>query len=493
MPKTNKFSLSHYNLMSGKLGLLYPICVREVIPGDVFRHSTSLLVRMAPLVGPVMHPVVIRVHHWFVPNRLLWDDWEDFITGGESGTSTPAFPYIQVTNPADDDLVTHMGIPSGSWTANVNALPVRAYTLIFNECYRDQDLVTASAMSTASGLDATTNTLKFRVAWEKDYFSTIRPNELKGANVEIASPISGIGTTNTTYTAGPQAAYETGRSATESYANYKLVGDSGGAAREVIVEQDPDNTNYPNMRTRIDIEELRLGVSLQRFAERMSRHGSRYAEYLKSLGIRPSDSRLARPEYLGGGKATVQFSEVLYHAEGASDPVGQMAGHGLSAMRTNAYRRFFDEHGVQMTLMSIVPKHMLMEACSRWLLYEMRNTKEEHFQRELQFIGQQVVQNREITPDYGTLSDVFGYQDRYDDMRMAPSVIAGDFRNSNLNHMHMAREIGAQASLNSSWVSCLPTSRIYAAPSDDHVWVMAHNSIQARRMMAAVATPGGRL
>ena len=199
--KRNKFSLSNYKLTSFNQGALVPVNCSEVLPGDSIQQSTSALVRVSPLLTPVMHPVHVRIHHWYVPFRLVWDDFESFITGGEDGLDASVFPTI--TNSwAQGSLADHLGLlPSVSQT--VSALPFRAMALIWNEFYRDQDLQTALTIDTTSGADTTTNTTLQNVCWEKDYFTTARPWTQKGTEVTLPlgteAPVTGIGKSNQTY------------------------------------------------------------------------------------------------------------------------------------------------------------------------------------------------------------------------------------------------------------------------------------------------------
>ena len=176
--KRAKHSLSHYKLLSCDMGYLVPIGLNEVLPGDSFQHATSCLIRLSPLLAPVMHPVHARIHHWFVPHRLVWDNWEDFITGGPDGNNQSVFPTVATpasSGAAVSSLWDYMGIPTGIPDLEVSALPFRGYNLIVNEWYRDQDLVSELPVSKGDGIDTTTTIELQRVAWEKDYFTSSRP------------------------------------------------------------------------------------------------------------------------------------------------------------------------------------------------------------------------------------------------------------------------------------------------------------------------------
>ena len=164
--KRNKFSLSNYKLATMKMGELVPIGLIEVLPGDTFQHSTSALVRATPLLAPVMHPLHVRIHHFFVPHRLVWEDWEDFITGGEDGADASTFPTIDVSSAAVGSLADYLGVPPGVTSLSVSALPFRGYALIWNEFYRDQQLETALTIDLTDGADSTTNTTLTDRDWE---------------------------------------------------------------------------------------------------------------------------------------------------------------------------------------------------------------------------------------------------------------------------------------------------------------------------------------
>lgn len=489
--KRSLHSLSHYRNLTCDMGELVPISCTEVLAGDTFQHVTSLLVRTNPLLAPVMHPVHAKVHHWFVPFRLIWDDWESFITGGEDGLDASTFPTITL-NPSAGSLGDYLGLPTGT-SIEVSALFFRAYALIYNEWYRDQQLQTEIDLDTTSGADSTTNTTMQSVNWEKDYFTTARPNEQLGSTVQLSltgnAPVTGIGKSDQVYATGPLNMYETGASGTTSWAKYAGLGAGSGA----YIEEDPNNAGYPGIYadlsgvSAISVNDLREAFALQKFAEWRNMYGGRYSEYLRALGVRPSDARLQRPEYLGGGKQTIQFSEVLQTSnDGTNGNVGDLYGHGISAMRTNKYRKFFEEHGVVLSLMNVKPKTMYMQGLPRqW----SRRTKEDFWQKELEILGQQEVLNKEVYAAHSTPEGTFGYQDRFDEYRRVPSSVHGEFRTT-LDHWHMARNLASDPALNSAFVTANPTNRIYSTTSTHQLLIMAQHKIAARRLVRKLAKPG---
>lgn len=496
--KRNKFALSHYKLATMDMGELIPVTWFEALPGDTIQMATSALIRMSPLLAPVMHPCRVRIHHWFVPNRLLWEDWEDFITGGEDGYQTPTHPYIEHLGATQGLLSDHLGVfPYYPYPApiNISALPFRAYNLIYNEMYRDQDLVPLVDISLASGADTTTETDVQHVAWEKDYFTTSRPWEQKGPEITIpllgTAPVTGIGKVNTTYAGGGQSVYQTDGNGTDYFNSTSLISNAA-TSNYFYVEQDPVHAGYPNIRAELElasgipINDLRLATALQRAQERSAMYGSRYSEYLLSLGVKSPDGRLNSPEYLGGGRQTIQFSEVIQTAEG-TDPVGQLRGHGIAAMRTNRFRKFFSEHGIVMTLMSVIPRSIYSQGLHRGF---SRTVKEDYFQPHFQHIGQQEILRSEVFAMTTDPDPTFGFQNRYDEYRQHPSRIAGEFHDT-MDHWHMARIFSSEPSLNQAFTDAVPTKRVYADTGADGLYVMANHSIQARRIVAATGRPGG--
>lgn len=477
--KRSKHSLSHYNLLSCDMGELIPAGLVEVLPGDTFQQATSVLARVSPLLAPVMHPVHVRIHHWYVPHRLVWDDFEDFITGGPDGFNSSTFPTIDLTYTAGSpptgtntvgSLADYLGTPPEINNLTVSALPFRAYSLIFNEWYRDEDLVTELTIDKTSGTDTTTNTDLQNVAWEKDYFTSSRPWTQKGPEVTIPlsgdAPVLGIGTTATAYG-------NTKTNWRQSDGSETTITDGEDFGTSWAGQEDPNNPGYPYIRadlsavTAASVNDLRLALALQRYEEARARYGSRYTEYLAYLGIKSSDARLQRPEYLGGGRQTIQFSEVLQTAPTTSGNdlgVADLKGHGISAVRSNRYRRFFEEHGYVISMLSVLPKTMYQQGLHRtW----NRRTKEDFFQKELQHIGQQEVLNKELYAPHTTPDGTFGYQDRYDEYRRNPSRVSGEFRTSALDYWHMARQFSSDPALNSSFVTSDPTKRINAVQTED--------------------------
>lgn len=480
---SNLHYLSYERKQSMNQGYITPIGIIEALPGDSFQHKVTALLRTQPLMAPVMHTAEIKIHHWFVPMRLLWDKWEDFITGGRDGLDESILPTVEAGSSgfAIGSLADYFGIPTGVANLEVSALPFRAYNLIYNEYYRDQDLQDPLVVNMDSGEDTTTPKDLQLACWEKDYFTSARPTPQKGDDVQIPlsgdAPVFGVGSPART---------------TGNYPNYK---ESDGSTRAVTSYASPavvpvDANNTPNIYadlsdvSAVSINDLRLAVKLQVYKENMLRHGSRYVERLMAaFGVAPQDARLQLPEYLGGGKQIVQFSEVLQTAEG-DEPVGEMRGHGIAAMSSNRYRKYIPEYGFIISFMIVRPKTAYQQGVHKMFT---RKVKEDYFQPELQHIGMQAILNKEIYAQHTQPDGTFGFQDRYDEYRFMFDQVAGEFRDT-LDFWHQGIKYSSQPALNADFVKCNATGRIFATDADQFL-VRAKHSLQVKRRVHANGKP----
>lgn len=470
------------------MGKLVPIGLTEVLPGDSIQHSTSCLIRMSPQLSPVMHPISVRIHHWYVPNRLIFPQWGDFITGGADGLGNGSvYPTnAGIVTVAIGDVYDYLGVPPATYAiGKLGLMPIRGYNSIFNENYRDEDLVTPVSQDSQ---------VLQNVAWEKDYFTSARPWTQKGPTVTLPLGTSALVKTQASeHTTTGMTSMKIRDAAGLLPTVQQFLGTTTGGEIFHGTAATPGNaarfspTNLfadLTTATAADVNAIRRAFALQRYQEARAQYGSRYTEYLRYLGITPSDARLDRPEYLGGGKQTVSFSEVLrtgnVTADDATLPVGQLKGHGIAAMRSNRYRYFAEEHGYVITLLSIRPRTMYIDGLQRtW----SRRTKEDYYQRELERIGQQSILNKEIKwQNLAADDNVFGYQDRYSEYRHQNSNVAGVFRTT-LDYWHLARKFAVLPTLNQSFTDCSPGKRIFADQTGNSCWIMASHSIQARRMV----------
>lgn len=515
-PKRNVFDLSHERKFSMNMGELIPILCEEVIPGDTFRLNSEVLIRFAPMLAPIMHRINVYTHFFFVPNRLIWDEWEDFITGGREGDKNPLMPKIivdQFSAKLDiGELSDYLGFATISSTPSggvkVNAMPFRAYALIYNEYYRDQNL--EEEINILKGSGDTANSLlldKQTRAWEKDYFTSALPWTQRGG--EVSLPISGNANVvyNQTGETHVMRNYATGNQAldgpvtTNNTANPEFNAALTTNGTEPI-NYDPNGTLEADMSsvTATTIEELRKATKLQQWLERNARGGARYIEQILShFGVRSSDARLQRPEYLGGGKTPVTISEVLQQS-GVQDvsgdiinttPLGEMGGHGISVGSSHRFKKFFEEHGQVVGIMSVLPKSAYMQGTRKHLL---KNDKFDYFFPEFAQLGEQPVDIRELYDDYTkTAEQTFGYQSRYAEYKYIPSTVHGDFKDT-LSFWHMARDFAAEPVLNNDFIKAENIERIFAVTTSEQqanpkLWVQVYHNFKAIRPIPKFNNP----
>ena len=509
MKKRAKFNLSNFHNCTFKMGYLYPVNLTEVLPGDSVQLSTSVFLRMAPMVVPVMHPVYMHLSNFFVPSRILWDGFEDFITGGQDGLDTSVIPKVTL-NPANSpvgSLADAFGIPvqmlKDAKTFSVNALPFIAYYMIWNEYFRDQDLNKEFDLSTITG--APSSLALLRPSWAKDYFTTARPWPQKGPDVSVPVNLTAAGepTIKATITGNGTPRFDGGllryASASASSSNDSKISGllaAGKATTGNAAWVDPAlnvNIDYtsgnPELGS-VNINDLREAFALQRFEEHRSMFGSRYEDLLRYLGVRPQDARLQLPEYLGGFSAPVQFSEVLQTSSDADrSGVGDMYGHGIGATKGRRIRRFVPEHGYIMSLLTVRPIPVYSQGMER--LWSKEN-RFDFWQKEYEHIGQQEVKNSEVYADGDTAQDgaTFGYQNRYDEYRRGVNIITGEFR-TNQDYWTMARIFASRPTLNGDFVSCMPTDRIFQVneQNSDQCYAMVKNNIIAKRLVSKNGNP----
>jgi len=463
MPKLARHvhNLSHYRLSTFDMGYLVPVACMEVLRGDIFNHRSRALLRVQPMLKPIMHPVDVRIHHWYVPNRVLWDEWEVFITGKDPDAVFPTIEYEDgVTNYT---LLDHLGVPAGG-DHTLSALPVRAYNMIYNENYRDQDIIAEASLDSL--------TLR-RIPWQKDYFTTARAEPQMGeAGIQIPFSVAQVPVGFDATVGGFTPAHSV------------VAGDDdillGTAAN--VAESDPMIADLTAADAGINVNDLRQAMAFQRFLEARNRFGSRHEDYLRYNGIRPSDARLQNPEYLGGGSNTISFSEVLATAEGTNTDVGDLSGHGIAALSTRPYRRFFEEDGIILSLMSVRPRTMYSQSLHKmWL----RRTYQDYFQKEFEALGPQAVLVKELYGPHTNVVDVLGYNGRHDDYRHHPSLVTGLFRDGQSEEdWHLARDFTAAPALNAAFIECAPSDRIYADTATPELYVNINHRINAIRAVS---------
>lgn len=487
-PKRNKFNLSHDVKMSAQMGKLVPFLCQEIVPGDSWRGSAEVMVRLAPMIAPIMHRVNVYTHYFFVPNRLLWDKWEDFITGGESGTAIqPVKPYTTASvlytgNKTTGSLADYLGLPVTSLpntamnSQQIELLPFKAYQLIYNEYYRDQNVqdeidIRKSVSGLESGAAVVNQICQLRTrAWEKDYFTSALPWSQRGG--EVTLPLQDL---------VPASVYDAN--------DNPLTGDVTASAGGLQVGGTPA-TVWPIDPNAITINNLRRSIRLQEWLEKNARAGSRYIEQILShFGVKSSDARLQRPQFLGGGKQPVVISEVLNTSGTLTEPQGNMAGHGISVGGSNGFKKSFEEHGFLFGIVSVMPKTAYQQGIPR--MFQNRWDRFDYYWPEFAQIGEQEVFLSELyAVDNPNDDTVFGYQSRYADYKYIPDQVRGQFRTT-LDHWHMGRIFESTPNLNASFIQSNPTKRIFAvedANSED-LYIQIYNRIDALRPMPYFGTP----
>lgn len=554
----NRFDLSFDRIGTFKMGKLYPIICKEMLPGDRFRVRTDSLVRTMPLSSPAFGRLRMYIHYFFVPNRLVWDNWEDFITGGESGEDTHVPPYVAWNNlsianlsgyasaGADDSiiygpengLVAAFGLPvqpsSGnvdtigkvngiSTTTPVSVLPFRAYRLIWNEYYRDQNI--DDELPIDSDVDGE-YTFPFNYApetyrgsifgdllsrrWLKDYFTSALPTPQRGPDVQL--PIVGEG--GTIQADGPLKLMiqneGTGGTTTTSSVftpdlNVGLGNTTGIGISSSVNDQFPVEKNHTDLMyasglttaggsvVAATINDLRRAIALQRFYEISARAGSRYIETIMGhFHVRSSDARLQRPEYLGGGVTDINIGEVLQtSATDQTSPQGNMAGRGFGVGRSNQCTYRAEEHGYLFGIMSIIPEPYYFQGIDKdWT----RQSRVDYYWPSFAHLGEQEIDKSELcvgdlnsgADQYGKL---FGYAPRYAEYKFSKNIITGLLRGS-LANWTFARSISSP-NLNAAFLEVPQVNNPFAVRDEetDKFIIWFSNDIRALRPMPFFGTP----
>lgn len=505
-PGKSVFDLSYNKILTCDMGQLIPVQCDEVVPGDTFRLGTEVVVRFQAMVAPIVHEINVYMHSFFVPYRLLDENFQEFITGGVDGESAVVLPRWEPTNTNIGSLWDYMGFPTG--VDPHGAFPVdyprRAYNRVFNEYYRDETLVTE--------VDETNEVILYR-AWEKDYFASALPWQQRG--VAPALPISGnapavfdfpdpvelYGLIDESTVEGAQALYYNYATKAVGAGSPMTLSSAQPAALNSIpirIGMTPGMGDFMTENNLVDLSELstfdvsdlRTAFQIQKWMERNARCGVRYTEFLQAhYGVSPRDETLQRPVYIGGSKSPVIVSEVLQTSStDAVSPQGNLAGHGIVADAQSLGKYHAKEFGLIITLMSIMPRSVYTQGIDRqWL----RRSRYDFYSPEFANMSEQAIERAEI---YATAVEaenrtVFGFQGRYDEMRTKKSMVCGLMR-TDFNYWHMAREFTAAPELNAEFITCTPTKRIFAVPTEPGLVVHVGNKIIASRPMPVKAEPG---
>ena len=494
------FNLSYEKKMTMDMGQMIPVICDEAVPGDIWEIGNSCLVRFQPLLAPIMHSVKVRFYSFFVPYRILDDNWEEFITRGEDGNTAlilPKFDPNDPTTPADVvakySLWDYLGFPIDivpPSEASPIAYPKLAYYRIWNEYFRDQNLQTE-----IDGTDPDVFGILNR-NWTKDYFTSALLTQQRGA--APALPVVGSGNVifdlpYSDFTVAGTANIGTPRFGIGSvYADtidIERQSDSSYNGNDDWVQAYNDmftNNNELDVAslTSVDISDLRLAFQLQVWMERNNRAGVRYTEFLQShFRVSPRDDRLQRPEYIGGTSNDVIISEVLQTSESTgSSKQGNMAGHGISVQSTGIGKYRVQEFGLVMTLMCVTPVPAYQNGINKqWL----RRTTFDFYFPEFAHLSEQAILNEEICvrssaadPDGSLNNGVFGYTGVYNEMRYKPSMVCADMRDD-FKFWHLGRifDHSSPPALNSDFVECVPRKDIFAVPTEPGLFVNVGNHL----------------
>lgn len=497
-PNGSVFDLSHNVKQSMKFGTLYPCMSLDCVPGDRIKLGMSALLRAMPLVAPLMHRVDVYCHYFFIPYRLLWDNWENFITNTEVAGNVPAHPYFDISEAnMTNNLHEYFGVPTKVNAGNVgnervSAWKWAAYQFIFNEYYRDQNLISEVPYKLTDGSNSYSSYREFRTrAWQHDYFTSALPFAQKGDAVQI--PLGSQRVILDPDSEGDHPEFV-------KSANYATPGSDGavGILLGDTVDDTIENITYNPNGTLITedngesttINELRRAYALQRWLERNAVGGTRYIEHiLAHWGVRSSDKRLQRPEYITGTKSPLQISEVLNTTGTTELPQGNMAGHGVSVTNGKYGSYYCEEHGIIMGIMSVMPKPAYMQGIPKDML--QFNNAWDYFTPEFESIGEQEILNREIYAFTGTDvgNGTFGYTPRYAQYKYQQNRVAGDMMTT-LKFWHLAMDFDSQPVLNDEFINCVPRTDIFAAGgAADYFIADIYHEIKASRLMNFYSTP----
>ena len=493
----SRFDRSHSVKLSGNVGDLIPFYCDEVLPGDTFQIDTSKLVRLQTLVTPVMDNIYLDTYYFFVPCRLVWEHWREMM--GEN-TSAPWFPDVeysvpQVTSPprvlgdnpevgwAEGTIADYMGIPPGVDRLSVSALPFRAYALIYNEWFRDENLQTPQSIpvgdnvttgsNDSSGLfQAVKGGYPLKAGKFRDYFTSCLPSPQKGPDVLL--PLGSRAPVVTTSDFVDIGLYPTGLGdrfvpmkwyETSSKSNLTSTGAmwaSPGGTSSALSGAEPTTVNLApsnlwtdlQQATSATINQLRLAFQIQRIYEKDARGGTRYIEILSNhFGVTSPDSRLQRPEYLGGNRMLINVNQVVQNSESATTPQGTTTAYSLTVDTHSDFTQSFVEHGFLIGLCVARYDHTYQYGIERFF---SRKTRFDYYWPSLANIGEQPVYNREIYA-VGTSSDdgVFGYQEAWADYRYKPNRVCAEMRSTSkksLDAWHLADDYDALPKLSPEWI-----------------------------------------
>ncbi len=502
-------------------GDIVPFFLEEVLPGDTFNVKSSKVVRMQTLLTPMMDNVYLDTYYFFVPNRLVWKHWKEFNGENTESAWIPETTYEvpQITSPADTGwavgtIADYFGIPTGVPNLSVSALPFRAYALIMNEWFRDQNLsdplvvpdddATVAGVNTGTFVsDVAKGGKPYIAAKYHDYFTSCLPSPQKGPDVMI--PVASGGMTPVFATKDITPFSDLPKNNNDPYALkfYKgdgsletLIYSAGGQQNAVVPANLWAVETNPQAAT---INQLRLAFQIQKLYERDARGGSRYIEILKShFGVTSPDARLQRPEYLGGNRVPININQVIQQSgtgSGSSTPQGTVVGMSQTTDSHSDFIKSFTEHGFIIGVMVARYDHTYQQGLDRmW----SRKDRFDYYWPVFANIGEQAVKNKEIYAQGNAEDDqVFGYQEAWADYRYKPNRVTGEMRSSytqSLDVWHLADDYSSRPSLSESWIREDKTNidRVLAVTSQNSNQFFADIYVQNRatRPIPLYSIPG---
>jgi len=508
----SRFDRSHNYKTTFDSGKLIPCYVDEALPGDTFNMKMSGFARLATPIHPIMDNLYMETFFFAVPMRLVWENWEKFNGAQDTPSASTDFTIPQQVAPgggfSEGTQPDYMGVPVDVPGISISMLPFRAYNLIWNEWFRDENL--QSSVTTPID-DATSTSVNLRSRGKRhDYFTSCLPWPAKdnGNPVTLplgtSAPVIGIGNDSTmtweTGTLNPNES--TGEAADPAYTTFKGIGDlnaSGG--QEIWINSDGDG--YPAIyadltdATASTINEIRQAFQIQRLQERDARGGTRYTEIIKAhFGVTSPDARLQRPEFLGGGGTMININPVQQTTPTGIvpdvTPQGNLAAYGTASWSGHGFTKSFTEHCIIIGMVSVRADLTYQSGINKmWL----RKSRYDFYWPALSHIGEQVVENQEIYAQ-GTSEDTetFGYQERYAEYRYKPSLITGRFRSSypeSLDAWHLSQDFGSLPVLGDTFIQDTPpVDRIVAVPSEPQFLFDAYFNLNCARPMPLYGVPG---